>query len=81
MCFSSAGEDDNIYHKDFFRVCDCNNGKYVTTLTQQEIEYIFDVVTKHNVDSGDFISFAIAEDALSKLQDLRDYVSKPHSER
>lgn len=61
---------------DFFRVCDCNTGRYVTSLTKSEIEYIYDLVVKHNATSGDFIASTIAEGAIEKLTDMRDYVEK-----
>lgn len=64
--------------KDRVCVCDCNNGRFITSLTYKEIEYIYDVIVQHAIENGDYVRRVYdAQGAVEKITDMRDYVNKP----
>jgi len=70
---------DEQYHR--VCICDCNSGRFVTSLTKNQIEYIYDMIVKSNIKNGDFISDPIAQGAIETVTEIKEYMNldKKHS--
>lgn len=55
-------------------VCDCNTGRFITSITFKEINYIYEVVMKSNIKTGDYLYDTIVEGAVEKVSDIKDYL-------
>jgi hypothetical protein len=65
-------EDDG---KKFFRICDCTTGFFVTSITKAQIDYIYEVVVRANMKTGDFVHDFVADSAINTLSELKNYLT------
>ena len=65
----------------FLRIslCDCNTGKFISTMSKEEIDYIFQVVIKSSVVTGDWITDEMKEDVIKTLADIKDHYDETFS--
>jgi hypothetical protein len=69
--------------KRFLRVClcNCNTGKYIVSMSKQDIEYIYQAVIKSSSETGDWITDSIKEDSLKTLAELKSYLFEDEDEK
>jgi hypothetical protein len=63
-------------NKRFLRVClcNCNTGKFIASISKQDIDYIYQAVIKSSSETGDWITDSIKEDSLKTLGELKSYL-------
>ena len=75
----SNNNNNNIKKKDMnskylkISLCDCNTGQFITTMTKLEIDYIFQVIVKSSVVTGDWITDEMKEEAINTLTDIKNH--------
>lgn len=62
-------------------VCDCESGRFITSITFKEIEYIYEVIMKSNIKTGDFLYDLVVEGAIEKVIDIKDYLGAKEKEK
>jgi hypothetical protein len=67
--------------REFYRtaICDCNNGHYICSVSQLEIDFIYQVMIKSAVETGDWISSEIKDNAINVISEIKDYMSSRSS--
>ena len=64
---------DPRYHR--VSLCDCHTGRFITSISKLEIEYIYDVMMKSAIEKGDWITNAIKENSLNVVNAIHDYMT------
>lgn len=56
-------------------ICDCNNGRYITSISKLEIEFIYETLIRNSVKDSSWITNAIKENALNVVNAIHDYMT------
>lgn len=67
--------------KEYFRtaICDCNNGHYICSLSLLEIDFIYEIMIKSSVETGDWINSEIKDNAINVIAEIKDYMASKSS--
>jgi hypothetical protein len=65
----------------FVRICDCETGRFLTSLSKKQIEIIYDTIVKAAIDSGDWITDPMKELVIQTVTELKEHISSGADER
>lgn len=56
-------------------ICDCNNGRFLSSISKRQMEIIHDVITKAAISEGDWFTDPIKNMVIETVNELKEYVS------
>ena len=66
---------NDIERERFVRICDCENGRFISSISYKQIELIYDIIVKSAIDNGDWITDPMKKLAFDTITELRDYLN------
>ncbi|HET6717109.1 MAG TPA: hypothetical protein VFG90_08250 [Nitrososphaeraceae archaeon] len=58
----------------FVRICDCENGRFITSITRKQIELIYDAMIKTIIIEGDWFKDPVKEMTIQTVSELKEYL-------
>jgi hypothetical protein len=59
----------------FVRICDCETGRFLTSISKKQIEIIYDTIVKAAIETGDWITDPMKELVIQTVTELKEHIS------
>jgi hypothetical protein len=56
-------------------ICDCNSGRFITSISKKQIQVMYDTIVKVSLEAGDWFQDPIKDMVLQTITELKEYVS------
>ena len=56
-------------------ICNCQTGRFITSISKAQIEIIHDTIVKAAIESGDWLNDPLKEMTLQTVTELKEYLN------